>query len=117
MKFRNIMLVVLTSSILISHGFITGAENSDDPGKLAYKVMQSAESFKKKGDVYQAGKIFLEAAMMYKKAIADKPDNRGYKTNFKFCLGTRGYIQIKKGDIYLKEKNYGEAAKYFTTGE
>jgi len=87
--------------------------SSDDPGKLAYKVMQSADQLKRKGEVYEAGKIFLEAAMMYKKAIAAQPDNRGYKTNFKYCLGTRGYIQIKKGDALLKEKKFGEAAKHF----
>ncbi|MEN8222189.1 MAG: TlpA disulfide reductase family protein [Acidobacteriota bacterium] len=113
MKFRYILFVVLSISILFSQGFTSGTENSDDPGKLAYKVMKTAESFKRKGDVYQAGKIFLEAAMMYKKAIAGEPDNRGYKTNFKYCLGTRGYIQIKKGGDLLKEKKYGEAAKYF----
>ncbi len=113
MKFRSIMLVIISISILISHGVISGAENSEDPGKLAYKVMKTAESHKKKGDVYEAGKIFLEAAMMYKRAIKNEPDNRGYKTNFKYCLGTRGYIQIKKGDSLLKEKKYGEASKHF----
>ena len=114
MRSESKMFIILLSSLLFSGGFLSGAENTESPGKLAYKVMKTAESHKKNGDIYQASKIFLEAAMMYKKAIAAEPDNRGYKTNYKYCLGTRGYIQIKKGDGLMKEKKFGEAAKYFS---
>ncbi len=113
MRSRSILFIILSISLLFTGVYLSGAEDSESPGKLAYKVMQSAESLKKNGDVYKAGKIFLEAAMMYKKAIAAEPENRGYKTNFKYCLGTRGYIQIKKADTLLKEKKFAEAAKYF----
>jgi len=113
MRFRSILFIILSISLLYSGGFLSGAEDSSNPGKLAYKVMKTAESHKRSGDVYQASKIFLEAAMMYKKAISVEPENRGFKTNYKYCLGTRGYIQIKKGDTLLKDKKFGEAAKHF----
>ena len=112
-----IYLFTLILTITVSNTILNGDEGENDPGKLAYKVMQSADQLKKKGDVYEAGKIFLEAAMMYKRAIAGDPDNRGYRTNFKYCLGTRGYIQIQKGQDLLKQKKYSEAAKYFKWAE
>lgn len=107
-----ITLLTIFLFVLVNVHYLK-AEDQENPGKLAYKVMKTAESHKSKGDIYEAGKIFLEAAMMYKRAIKSEPDNRGYKTNFKYCLGTRGYIHIKKGQGFLKEKKFGEAAKYF----
>ncbi len=108
--FISLLIVFLFVLVNVS---ILKAEESEGPGKLAYKVMKTAESHKRKGEIYEAGKVFLESAMMYKRAIKSEPDNRGYKTNFKYCLGTRGYIHIKKGQSMIREKKFGEAAKYF----
>ncbi len=114
MRFNKILISVLVLFIFIIINIpILNGEETNDPGKLAYKVMKTADTHKRKGEVYEAGKIFLEAAMMYKKALKKEPDNKGYKTNFKYCLGTRGYIQIKKGQSLLKEKKFGESAKHF----
>ncbi|MCK5004801.1 MAG: TlpA family protein disulfide reductase [Candidatus Aminicenantes bacterium] len=108
----SISLLIIFLFVIVNVGLLK-AEESESPGKLAYKVMKTAESHKSKGEIYEAGKVFLESAMMYKRAIKSEPDNRGYKTNFKYCLGTRGYIHIKKGQSMIKEKKFGEAAKYF----
>jgi len=108
--FISLLIIFLFAIVNIDN---LKAEGSESPGKLAYKVMKTAESHKRKGEIYEAGKVFLESAMMYKRAIKSEPDNRGYKTNFKYCLGTRGYIHIKEGQTMIKEKKFGEAAKYF----
>lgn len=114
MTIKRSFISVITIFLFVVVNFnILKADIIEDPGKLAYKVMKTAESHKRKGEVYEAGKIFLESAMIYKKAIKSEPENRGYKTNFKYCLGTRGYIHIKKGQSMIKENKFGEAAKYF----
>lgn len=113
MKSFKILFIVLILFMITLNLRTLNAETEDDPGKLAYKVMKTAESHKRKGEIYEAGKVYLEAAMMYKKALKEHPDERSFKTNFKYCLGTRGYIQIQKAQELLKEKKFGEAAGFF----
>ncbi len=114
MKIKNLFIIVFISILLIGANlFSSDVEDGYDPGKLAYNVMKVADSHKIKGEIYKAGKVFLEAATLYKKALESEPDNKGYKINFKYCLGTRGFIQIKEGQKLLKNKKFGDAAKYF----
>ncbi len=114
MKIKRVIISLLSLSVFTMLNFnLLIAKDNDKPGKLAYKVMKTAESHKRNGEIYKAGKIFLEAAMMYKQAIRSDPNNGGYKTNFKYCLGTRGFIHIKEAQTLFKKKKYGEAAKFF----
>lgn len=119
MKIKYPTIIFLLSIFLIT-GNISGLlaeEKSSDPGKLAYKIMRMADTHKKKGEIKEAEKIYMEAASIYKKAIEDDPENRGYKTNYKYCLGTRGFMQIKQAQKLFKEKNFKEAAKYYKGAE
>lgn len=112
--------IIFLLSVFLITGSISGLlaeEKSSDPGKLAYKIMKMADSHKQKGEIKEAEKIYMEAASIYKKAIEDDPGNKAYKTNYKYCLGKRGFMQIKHAQKLFKEKNFKEAAKYYQGAE
>ncbi|MEN8153505.1 MAG: TlpA disulfide reductase family protein [Acidobacteriota bacterium] len=119
MKLKHIVIFFWIFIFLSAGTFsdLKAEVNDSDPGKLAYKIMKMADSHKRKGEIKEAGKIYMEAASIYKKAVKSDPGNRIYKNNFKYCLGTRGFIQIKHAQKLFKEKNFKEAAIYYKGAE
>lgn len=88
------------------------AFSAEDAGKGAYDKLQEAEKLQNR-DVDKALDVYLEAVGLYEKVMAADPTNRIYKANYKHCLGSRGYCQIERAQVLLKEDNLAGAAKYF----
>lgn len=89
------------------------AFSAEDAGKAAYDKLKEADTLQNR-EPDRALAVYLEAAGLYEKAMAADPANLAYKTNFKYCLGTRGYLQIGQAQKLLKENNLAGAAKYFS---
>lgn len=91
-------------------GLALGAE---DAGKAASSKLDEADGLQNQ-NLDKALDLYLEAAGLYEKAIAADAKNGAYKTDHKYCLGSRGYHQIGRAQALLKDGDLAGAAKYFS---
>jgi thiol-disulfide isomerase/thioredoxin len=110
MKLRFEIICGCCFLLLCLSGLAFGAE---DAGKAAYDKLKEADTLQNR-ELDKALDVYLEAVDLYEKAMAADPTNRAYKTNFKYCLGSRGYLQIGHAQELLKKNNLAGAAKYFS---
>jgi|GEM_PF-1346753 len=92
----------------------------NDPGPQAQDLAKQANELLDKGDslhredkIEEAARAFLEAAALYEKALALKPDDKSYLQNLMYSLGRPGYVRIQKADKLMKEKHAAEAAALY----
>jgi len=111
--FSRMIYIFLILHLLFISSTLRSDEKKSDPGKKAYEILREADSLARSGKILNAVSTYLKASDIYKKALKDDPDNRIYKTNFKYCLGKRGYIQIKEAQRTMKDKKYDDSAKFF----
>ena len=103
---------VVSLGIILS-GAIAVPAQTQDPGRQAYDKMNEADDLHGKGRIEEAAVAFQEAARLYEKAMAQKPDDKSFLQNYKYCLGRPGYIRIVKGDELQKSEQWENAAKLY----
>ena len=77
--------------------------------------MRTAKGLAGADKITEAAAAFLQAAELYEQALQKDPDNRASRQNHLYCLGQRGMIHIRKGQQFLKDKKYTQAADYYKT--
>jgi cytochrome c biogenesis protein CcmG/thiol:disulfide interchange protein DsbE len=103
---------VLSLGIILS-GPIVVSSQTQDLGKQANEKLNAAEDLNRKGRIEEAAVAYGEAAGIYEKALAQKPGDKSFLQDLKYCLDRPGYIRIVKASELQKSGQWDSAARLF----
>jgi cytochrome c biogenesis protein CcmG, thiol:disulfide interchange protein DsbE len=102
----------LSLGIVLS-GPIVAAAPIQDAGRQANDKLNAAEELNRKGQIEEAAVAYREAVGMFEKALAQKPGDKSFLQDLKYCLDRPGYIRIIKANDLQKSGQWESAARLF----
>jgi len=104
----TVLLVALAGA-----GGPSSAQEKTSTESQAFEKLKEADALNQKDKIEEAAAAYREAARLYEKALASKPDDKVFLQNHKYCLGRPGYIRILKAQRLAKEGRMREAADLY----
>jgi len=103
---------VLSLGIVLS-GPIVVSVQTQDLGRQANDKLNAADDLNGKGRIEEAADAYREAARLYEKALVQKPEDKSFIQNLKYCLDRPGNIRIIKANELQKSGQWDNAARLF----